>query len=299
VIPIPPIPYRSLAATAAIVIATIAAGCAEPPPSLEGLLVASGGPLQVTDGSGRLVAFDGPAMPVIAVTASGGNVVAATAEGPLVTSSGSGGARTWRDFHFATGPGTGYPLMALSPLGKELAMAVGEPQGARFQLVIAQVDVGTSRSIAVKRGLNGPPTWVGPGTIAIDVIKPDGDSAIATIDVASGAVTDDSFAGRVVSAAMDGGRLALDDPASGEVLVGAASAGRLDRTAQVTHLVGPPGSGVDGLALSADGSRLAVVRRTDAGLVSIELYRVLERGWTTVRTLSLGSDAPVSVAWLE
>ena len=297
--PIPPIPHRSLAATAAIVIATIAAGCAEPTPSVGGLLVASGGPLQVTDGSGGLVTFDGPPSPVIAVAASGGHVIAATAEGLLVTSSGSGGTRTWHDLDFATGPGTGFPLMALSPLGEELAMAVGEPQGARFELVIAKMDVGSSRSIAVERGLNGPPTWIGPGTIAIDVIKPDGDSAIATIDVASGAVTDDAFAGRLVSAALDGGRLALDDPATGEVLVGEAGIGGFDRTAQVAHLVGPPGSGVDGLALSPDGSRLAVVRRTDVGLVSIELYRVLERNWTSVLTLSLGSDAPVSLAWLK
>jgi hypothetical protein len=299
VIRIPPIPHHPLAVTAAIVIATVAAGCAQAPPSVDGLLVASGGPLQVTDGSGRLVAFDGPPGPVIAVTASGGHVVAATTEGPLVTSSGSGGPRTWRDLDVATGQGTGFPLMALSPLGKELAIAVGEPQGASFQIVIAQVGVGTSRSITVERGLNGPPTWIGPGTIAIDVIKSDGDSAIATIDVAGGDVTDNAFAGRVVSATLDGGRLALDDPVTGEVLVGEAGVGGLDRTAQVVHLVGPPGSGVDGLALSPDGSRLAVVRRTNAGLVSIELYRVLERGWTSVRTLSLGGDAPVSMTWLK
>ena len=45
-IPSPPIPRRSYAAAAAIVIATIAAGCGVLLPSSDGLLVASGGPLQ-------------------------------------------------------------------------------------------------------------------------------------------------------------------------------------------------------------------------------------------------------------
>ena len=296
---IPPIPRRPLAATVAIVFATIVADCALLPPSVDGLLVAGGGPLQVTDGSGRLLTFDGPDGPVIAVTASGGRVVAATADGRLVTSSGSGGTRVWHELVVPGGPGAGFPLMALSPLGKQLAMAVGEPQGASFQIVIVQMGVGTSRSITVQRGLNGPPTWIGPGTIAIDVIKADGDSGIATIDVGTGALTDDAFDGRLVSATVDGKQLALDDAATGEVLVGDAGAGGLDRAAKVTHLAGPPGSGVDVLALSPAGSRLAVARRTETGLVSIEIYRVDEEGWTSVRTISLGGDAPVSMAWLR
>lgn len=298
-IPIPPIPRRPLAVSAAIVLATIAAGCTLLPPSVDGLLVAGGGPLQVTDGSGRLVAFDGPAGPVIAVTASGGHVVAATAEGLLLSSSGSGGPRAWQEARVPAGARTGFPLIALSPLGKQFAMAVGEPQGTSFDIVIVQMGVWANRSITVQRGLNGPPTWIGPGTIAIDVIKPNGASAIATIDVGSGAVTDDAFGGRVVSATLDAKLVAADDPETGEVLVGDAGAGGLDQAAKVTHLAGPPGSGVDALALNPGGDRLAVARRTEAGLVSIEIYRVEEQGWTSVRTISLGGDAPVSMAWLK
>ncbi|HEX5825515.1 MAG TPA: hypothetical protein VFY18_13735 [Candidatus Limnocylindrales bacterium] len=287
-------------AVAAIVSATIAAGCGGPaPPASDGLLVATGGPLQVTDGSGDLAAFDGPEDPVVAVTASGGHVVAATAAGPLVTSSGAGGKRTWLVLDIPGAPGPDFSLMAISPIGKRLALVVGEPQGASFDLVIADIGVGTSRSFAIERGLNGAPTWIGPGTIAIDVIKPAGASAIAAIDAGSGVVTDDALPGRVVSATLDGTLLALDDPETGEVLVGEAGVGGLDQAARIAHLAGPPGSAVDGLALSPDGGRLAVVRRTDAGLASIETYRRLEQGWTGVRTLNVAGDGPVSLAWLQ
>ena len=299
-IPIPPLVRRSFAATAAIVIATIAAGCGVLPPSSDRLLVASGGFLQVIDGSGRLGAFDGPAGPVIAVTASGGYVVAATAEGPLVTSSGSGGTRTWREVPGPLRAGTGFPLMALSPLGQELAMAIGEPQGTSFEVEIIQMGVWTSRSITVERGLNGRPTWIGPGTVAIDVIKADGGSAIATIDVGSGAVTDDAFGGHLVSATLDAKQVAVDDPVTGEVLVGeAGDAGGLDATAPVTHLAGPPGAAVDALALSPAGGYLAVARRTDDGAVSIEIYRLQDSVWTSVATVSPGGDGAVSIAWLQ
>jgi hypothetical protein len=65
--PNPPIlAVRGAAVVAAIVVAIVVAGCGVvKPPSVDGLLVATGGPLQVTDGSGNLVAFDGPTDPVI------------------------------------------------------------------------------------------------------------------------------------------------------------------------------------------------------------------------------------------
>ena len=84
--PAPPIRRFRAAAVAAIAIAAIAAGCGTVQPSIDRLLVATGGLLQVTDASGTLVPFDGPPDPVVAVTASDGHVVAATAGGALVTS---------------------------------------------------------------------------------------------------------------------------------------------------------------------------------------------------------------------
>ena len=102
-----------------------------------------------------------------------------------------------------------------------------------------------------------------------------------------------------MSATLDGKRVAFDDPETGEVLVGeAGAAGGID-PAKVAHLAGPPDAGVDALALSPAGGLLAVARRTDAGLVSIEIYRRDEQGWTSVRTVSSQGDAAVSLAWLQ
>src|SRR5438477_10428527 len=62
---------------------------AEPPaPGIDGLLVASGGPLRVTDPAGNLVAFDGPDQPVLRVTAASGRVIAIGADGMAVRADG-------------------------------------------------------------------------------------------------------------------------------------------------------------------------------------------------------------------
>jgi len=295
----PPTRRFCAAAGAAIAFAAIAAGCGSVTPSSDQLLVATGGPLQVTDRSGTLVPFDGPADPVVAVTASAGHVVAATAGGVLTASSDAGvPPRSWRALNVPTSLGNGLPLMALSPLGKELALTIGNPQGERFDLLILDVASGTSRTIAVERGLNGPPCWIGATDVAIDVIGPDGNSEIATIDKGRGAITDASVGPGMVSATADGLRVAVDDP-SGDILIGDLATWRSGSLESMARVHGPAGSGVESLALSPDGGRLAVVRRDDGGTASIEVFRDLEQGWSSIRTLTVSGDGPVSVAWLR
>jgi hypothetical protein len=297
--PAPPIRRFRAAAVAAIATAAIAAGCGNAPPSIDKLLVATGGPLRVTDAPGTLVPFGGPPDPVVAVTASDGHVVAATVGGALVTSNGSSGQpRTWRGLDVPAAASGGPPLIALSPLGKELALAVGDAQGARFDLIVLDVGAGTSRSIAVERGLNGPPAWIGPSTVAIDVIGADGESVIAMIDVERTAIGEAAVAARALSATLDGQRIAVDDP-SGDVLIGDVATWQRGRLDAMTRVHGPPGSGVESLAISPNGDRLAVVRRSEPGGASIELLRALGQDWTSVRTLSLAGDGPLSIAWLQ
>jgi hypothetical protein len=295
------LPPTAVAAFLGAALAVFAAGCGTAPPrAVDGLLVAAGGQLLISDGSVDLVAFDGPPDPVVAVTASGGRVVAATAGGGLTTSSSSAGQpRAWGNLVRPPGLAAGPPLMALSPLGRELALAVGELQGERFDLVLVDIGTGTSRPIAVERGLNGPPAWLGPATIAIDVIGPAGNSEIATIDVTgSSGVTDESVAATVVSATADGLRVAFDDP-SGDVLVGDAATWRRGSLESMTRIRRRESSPVESLAISPDGGRLGVVRRADTGTPTLELFSALEHGWTSVRTRELTGDGPISIAWLR
>jgi hypothetical protein len=293
-------PPTAVAAFLGAALAVFAAGCGTAPPrAVDGLLVAAGGQLLISDGSVDLVAFDGPPDPVVAVTASGGRVVAATAGGGLTTSSSlAGQPRAWGNLVRPPGLAAGPPLMALSPFGRELALAVGELQGERFDLVLLDIGTGTSRAIAVERGLNGPPAWIGPATVAIDVIGPAGNSEIATIDVTGSGVTDERVVATVVSATADGLRVAFDDP-SGDVLVGDAATWRRGSLEAMTRIRGREGSPVESLAISPDGRRLAVVRRDDTGTPTLELFSALEHVWTRVRTHDLTGDGPISIAWLR
>jgi hypothetical protein len=245
------------------------------------------------------MSFDGPADPVVAVTASGGRVVAATTGGALTTSPGPAGqARTWTNLARPAELAAGVPLMALSPLGTELALAVGEPQAERFDLVILEVDAGTSRTIAVERGLNGPPAWIGPATIAVNVIGGAGNSEIATVDVRSGGITDEAVVATVVSATADGLRVAFDDP-SGNVLVGDIASWRTGSLESMTRIRARAGSAIESLAMSPGGGRLAVIRRDESGLPSLEVLAASEPGWTSVGSQSLIADGPISIAWLQ
>jgi hypothetical protein len=296
----PPIVTAAVVAAALVTAAVVAAGCGTvPAPAVDGLLVATDGRLTVSDGYGALASFDRPADPVVAITAAGGRVVAGTAEGVLWTSpETAAGTAAWQKLPAPPAVAGGPPLMALSPLGKELALAVGDPQGKRFDLVLLDMAAGTSRTIPVARGLNGPPAWMGPATVAINVLGPTDHAEIATIDTASGGITDESAAATVIAAAADGQRVAVDQP-SGEVLIGDVEAWRQGALASMARLPARMGSTVESLALSPDGKRLAVVRRDEAGAASLEVYVAIDEGWTTVRSHGLTGDGPISIAWLR
>ncbi|HEX3429023.1 MAG TPA: hypothetical protein VHS36_09465 [Candidatus Limnocylindrales bacterium] len=294
----PPRPFSF--AMAALVVAVVATGCRGSfPPTLEGLVVAAGGHLSVTDGSGALESFDGPPGPVTAVATAAGRVVAATADRGLATATSTGGRPgTWTSVRSPVGFAGGPPLMALSPAGGTLALAIGVLQGERFELILLDLGTGTSRTIAVARGLNGAPAWIGPGTIAIDVIGPAGTSEIATIDLASRMVADGVGNATVVSATADGQRIAVGDT-NGDVLVGDAASWRRGEPESMTKLPPATAAAVEALALSPDSTRLAIVRRDDVGTPSLELLWAVGRRWVAVRAHTLTSDGPVSIGWLR
>jgi hypothetical protein len=268
-------------------------------PGLGGLLVADGGPLLVTDLTGSLGPFDGPRGPVARVVASDGVVVAVDPSGAAVTSDGSASPRTWRDLLLPSDAAPGVPLVALSPLGKALAVAIGPPQGSSFDLAIQPLGVGNASTIHVERGLNGPPSWIGPGTVAIDVIEADGMAAIATIDVGTGVVTDRAGPGTTISSSLDAAHVAFDDPASGDVLVGDRAAWQHGPPGGLARIAASEGAGPDDLAMNAGGGRLAIVRRTDAGH-DIEILRRTDDGtWSSLGTIHRAGDGPIVVAWLD
>jgi hypothetical protein len=267
-------------------------------PDLDGLLVAAGGRLLVTDATGGLVEFDPAADIVSSVTAAAGMIVAVDRSGQATVLDVTAPTPGWAALDLPTGPPAVVRLVALSPSGSELAIVAGDPQAASFVLTILDVRTGAPRVIPVKRGLNGPPSWLGPGTVAVDVIRDPGHSGIVTVDLGTGVLTDRPGPGSIVVSSTDQARLAIDDPASGDVLLGDVGTWQSGAIGSMTRIHGPPATGVDGLAMSADGTRLAVVRRSEAG-ASVEIVVRLGDAWRTVRTLTTVGDGPLSVAWLE
>jgi hypothetical protein len=267
-------------------------------PGIDGLLVATGGPLRIIDAGGGLGPFQPATDDVSAVTASAGVIVTIDGSGRTAVLDATAQAPAWTALDLPTDPRGAVRLVALAPSGSELAIVAGDPQGVSFVLTTLDVRTGASRAIPVERGLNGPPSWLGPGTIAVDVIRDAGHSGIATIELGTGVVADRPGPGSIVVSSTARDRLAIDDPTTGDVLLGDVAAWQAGAVAGMSRIHGPPATGVEGLAMSADGTRLGVVRRSDAG-GSIEILVRLDGDWRSVRTLAMPGEAPISVAWLE
>lgn len=272
---------------------------ASPPPqslpTVEGLVVATGGPLLMTDDTGGLVAVDPASQPAVSVTAAAGDIVAIDAQGGAQALEGSTSPSTWSRVPLPVARVGLLRFLALAPSNAELAVVDGLPQGSSFTVTIIELGTARTRVITAGRGLNGPPGWLGPGAIALDVIRDDGGSGIATISVADGVLHDERGPGTVLVASSDGSRVAVDDPTTGDALVGDVAAWRAGGAA-LERIHGPPGAGIERLALSADGTLLAVARRTDAG-GSIELLVRDAGGWRSVQTLTTAGDGPIAIAW--
>ena len=271
-------------------------------PSTGGLLVATGGALRITDARGQLVEFTGPTLPVERVSAAGGTVVAVTAGGDLLRSGLAAGdtPAAWREMRAAIGPAGRIRLPAVGPSGTQLAVATGELQAASFDLVIVDLASDTARAIQVDGGLDGSPSWLGPRRIAMATTRPDGATALVLIDPVTGALAVPAISATALSSTPDGARLAADDPATGDVLVGATDqTGAGWAPGEPSRIAGSDAAGVEGLALSADGTRLAVVRRVGDQVATIVLLASGEGGWAAIGSLEIHGDHAVSIAWLR
>jgi hypothetical protein len=266
-------------------------------PSLAGLLIAPDGPLLATDVEGHAGPFDGPPGPVVAVTAAAGRVVAIGGDGqgswsdPVAT-----GPRAWRPLTPPDAP-PGPLLAALSPSGKLVALAIGLPQRP-FELSLRAIDGSRTDVIPVATGLNGPPVWVGPDALAVDVVRADQQSGFDLLTIASSRWTALPTIGFSAASDASGRRIAIDRSATGAVLVGTLGDWVAGRFEQMVTIPARPGAGVDALAFNSDGRVLAIARRSDAE-VSIEIVAETIGGWRSLRTLTVPTDGAVSIAWLD
>lgn len=293
----PPAPSSSPGASASTQVVTTRPGPTIRPPGDDGLLVAVDGVLFETDPSGVLVPLDRPGAPIVSVSAGGGRILILDRIGAWLATGDGEGRPSWSSIDLSTLAGPEPPLLALAPDGHRFVGAIGVAQDARLDLVIVGVEDATSRTITLPRGINGPPAWIGPGAIGIDVIRPDQASGLSVVEVASGGAMDVTATGSTVSASADGATVAIDDPASGAVMVGARD-DVLGARGSPARIASPANSGPDGLALAPDGQRLAILRRLGSQ-IRIDLLRLEPTGWEVRQTIAVPGDPLVSMAWLR
>jgi hypothetical protein len=208
------------------------------------------------------------------------------------------GSRIWQSVPMPPGGDPNPRLVGLAPAGTALALAFGRLQARAFDLTIAPLDGGTVRTIAVERGLDGPPTWIGDTIVAVHAIRDGGRSGFTWIDVRRGDVLDVPSYGVALAASADGRLVAFDEATSGDVLVGDTVDMNDAGLARMARLANTSGAGVDRIALSGDGSHLAVARRTDAG-TTVELFTAVAGEWRAAGDIRIPGDPAVSIAWLE
>jgi hypothetical protein len=300
-------PFRGSAAGRWLALAiagavSLASGACQSPQAetLAGLAIASAGAVGVTDAEGRLVPIDGPPGEVRRVTAANGRLAVQMVDDQLSVSeaAGAGEPRLWR-------PLTVEPASSRTPAGIDLsldggvvAIALGDPDTAGLELVTVDIATGESVVRSVDLSLNGPPAWLAPRLLALEVIRPDQHARIATIDPTTGDVNTTGAEGIEPSVTRDGNRVAVVG-ASGVVMTD--TAGWLAGVpVEPLTLELPDDSTILDIALDADGTRLALAFAANSGAsTSVVIFRLVGADWQSPASIALPGDAAVSIDWLD
>jgi hypothetical protein len=296
--------WRLVAGLLAALTAAAPGGCAgHPEKRLDGLLVVADGPVQLTQVDGRLEPIGGGPARARRVTAAAGRVVVQTAADEfLVCDPPDPGAttRAWRELSVDLPPGWSATGMDLSLDGRSLAIARGEPETDEQDLVTIDIETGAARIHRVELQLNGPPLWMSAETVVLEVIRPDQHSGIATVNTATGEVVVTRAEGIAPSVTGDGRRVAVAAGGAALIRVGDPADWLAGRELAEANLGSLPETGIDDIAIDADGARLAVVMTDPSGeSSSVRIFRLVEAAWVMATTIEVPGEAAVSIDWLD
>lgn len=290
-------------ATAGVVV--VALGCAscqtQPEETLAGLAIVSFGPIRVTNAEGEAEPIAGPPDDVRGLTASKGRIAAESIDHRFFISDdpAAGAARTWRPLAIDAPPNLTPTGMDLSPDGRVLAVVFGNPDAPGLELVTVDVETGERERRPMDLAANGPPSWLGQDLLALEVIRPDQHSGVATVNLATGQMTITEAVGFAPSAIADGSRVAIAGSPDGVVITDTATWLK-GGDAAGSPITPPAESSLQGLALDADGTRLAVVYAANSGAAStVVILRLSGTAWENVASIPIPGDAGVSVDWLN
>lgn len=294
---------RTPAVVIALAMAAAGGACqAQPDESLAGLVVAANGTVGVTDADGEPQPIESPAGDTRFVTASNGRIAVETADLEFHVSDAPSGdvARTWRPLAFADASGRTPAGMDLSPDGRTLAIAMGDPDTAGMELVTVDVETGRAAVRSIDLMANGPPSWLTGEQLALEVIRPDQHSGIATVNATTGDVAVSDAQGYALSATRDGGRIGVVDSTSGSLRIAGLSSWLAGIPDDAPEITSPGESSIQDVAIDADGTRLAVVYAASSDASSrVAILRLTGTEWKTVASIPVQSDTVVSVDWLD
>ena len=189
--------------------------------------------------------------------------------------------------------------MDLSPDGRTVAIVLGDPEAAGLELVTLDVETGAASTRSIDLMANGPPTWLGPDQLALEVIRADQHSGIATVETATGAVTVTDAQGFALSATRDGSRIAVADAISGLVSIMDRKDWLAGVPSDASGITPPTDTSIQGIAINADGTRLALACSTNTGTSwSVVILGQAGSTWEKATSISIPDDAAVSIDWL-
>ena len=298
----PPTPSRKLTFAASVALTfVINGGCTtQPPETLGWLVVAANGQVQAVRDTAEVDEIPGVPAGARRATAAAGRIVVEVDGGPIVVSDppGTGAARSWRELTIDARPGRSTAGIDLSPDGGTLAIVRGDPDTAGMDVVTVDVETGTATTRELDLMANGPPAWIGPGMLALEVVKPDQQVGIATLDTGTGAVAITRASGFEASVTGDGSLVAVATDAG--VVVRKTSDWLSDAPDFGVPVPGPEGATILDLAIDAAGARLAVVYADPSGAsASVMILRRNGPTWDEVTSIQVPGDGPVVVDWLD
>lgn len=298
-------PTPSPAGTTDVVGPTVPPATAVAPagPRFAGLLTLEQGQLLLldADGLGRPVA--GPGAPVEAVSAARGTIVARTA-GPtfhLATASGNDVDHLdWRTIELDPAIGR-RPLssFALAPDGSSLAILAAEfGSGEPFEVVLVAIETRATRVVPVDLEPNGPPVWLDPSTVLLEIIPGAAGGPFLRLDVGTGAVEGVRARGFEPAIAGDGAAVAVlgavPEPA---VRVLPVSDWLDGAELETGGAVGGPVNALH-VAINSAGNRVAFdAADVDGTPVSLSVYARDEGGWFLSDVIE--GDPPRWFGWLH
>jgi hypothetical protein len=216
------------------------------------------------------------------LSGAGGRLLVTTTDGRLLVGE-AGAPAALRSLTAAGARPDPTRAASLSPDGMHVAIASPDaPEAEPFELSVVPLARGEARRVTVRAMPNGPPFWIDRDRIAIRTTAPNGARHLLLASytrLSDGVVDGPSPSGDVTIATGAGLIVGLRD-ATGELFGARVADWLAEGDARATRIgISPPkpGSSVLSLAITPDGSRLAIVWSDPSGAAAATIA-IYERG---------------------